>query len=200
MLAPLWVFGVFADAVHDGRPFAFDVPLLELARSLASPSLDRWMLYASDLGYQWFVVPADVALLVLFVAAKRVRKAIFVAASVIGSLALNFATKSVFPRARPSLWESIAPEHSYSFPSGHAMGAATLAAVLVLLTWNRPGRWPVLVLSTAFAAWVGASRVYLGVHYPSDIVAGMLAAVAWCSFAYLIVRPHRHTGNLPDAA
>ena len=70
----------------------------------------------------------------------------------------------------------------------------------MLLTWNRPGRWPVLMLSTAFAAWVGASRVYLGVHYPSDILAGMLAAVAWCSFAYLIIRPHRHTGNLPDAA
>ena len=200
LLAPLWAFGVFADAVDDGRPFAFDIPLLELARSLSSPTLDRWLLYASDLGYQWFVVPADVALLVVLLAGKHVRKAIFVAASVIGSLALNFATKAIFARERPSLWESIAPEHSYSFPSGHAMGAATLAAVLVLLTWNRPGRWHVLVLSTAFATWVGASRVYLGVHYPSDILAGMLAAVAWCSFAYLIIRPHRHTGNLPDAA
>ena len=190
---------MFADAVDDGRPFAFDEPFLQLAHSLASPQLDRWMLYASDLGYQYFVVPADIALLVVLVAGKHVRKAVFVAAAVLGSITLNLATKAIFARERPSLWESIAPEHSYSFPSGHAMGAATLAAVLVLLTWRGRWRWPALLLSSAFAGWVGASRVYLGVHYPSDILAGMLAAVAWCTFAYVIVRPHRHTGNLPDA-
>jgi undecaprenyl-diphosphatase len=199
LLLPLWGFGVMADAVHDGRPFAFDEPFLQLAHAHASPTLDRWMLFASDLGYQWFVVPADVALLVVLLLGKHVRKAIFVATAVIGSLALNFAAKSIFARERPSLWESIAPEHSYSFPSGHAMGAATLAAVLVLLTWNRPWRWPVLLASVGFALWVASSRVYLGVHYPSDILAGMIAAVAWCAVAYLIVRPHRHTGVLPDA-
>jgi membrane-associated phospholipid phosphatase len=200
LLLPLWGFGVMADAVHRGRPFAFDEPFLRLARSAASPHLDRWMLYASDLGYQWLVVPADVALLAILLLGKHVRKAIFVAAAVVGSLAINLAAKTFFARERPSLWESIAPEHSYSFPSGHAMGAATLAAILVLLTWKGRGRWPVAVLSIGFALWVGASRVYLGVHYPSDILAGMVAAVAWCTFAYLIVRPHRHTGVLPDAA
>ena len=199
LLLPLYVFGVFADAVHDGRPFAFDTPFLELAHSLESPTLDRWMLFASDLGYQYLVVPADVALVVLLLHGKHVRKAIFVVTCVVGSLGLNYVAKWFFARERPSLWESIAPEHSYSFPSGHAMGAATLAATLVLLTWNTRWRWPVLLLSTGFAAWVAASRVYLGVHYPSDILAGSIAAVAWCTLAYLIIRPHRHTGVLPDA-
>jgi membrane-associated phospholipid phosphatase len=200
LLLPLYLFGVFADAVHDGRPFAFDIPFLELARAYASPRLDEWMLFASDLGYQYFVVPADVALVVLLLHGKHVRKAIFVATCVVGSLGMNYVAKWFFARERPSLWESIAPEHSYSFPSGHAMGAATLAAVLVLLTWNSRWRWPVLLLATGFAAWVAASRVYLGVHYPSDILAGMIAAVAWCTLSYLIIRPHRHTGVLPDAA
>lgn len=191
---------MFADAVHDGRPFAFDEPFLQLAHSMASPTLDEWMLFASDLGFQYFVVPADIALVVLLLYGKHVRKAIFVGTCVVGSLGLNYVAKWFFARERPALWESIAPEHSYSFPSGHAMGAATLAAVLVLLTWKSRWRWPVLLLSTGFAAWVAASRVYLGVHYPSDILAGTIAAVAWCTFAYLIIRPHRHTGVLPDAA
>ncbi len=199
LLLPLWGFGVLADAVHDGQALAFDEPFLRLAQDVSSPMLDRWMLFASDLGYQWFVIPADIALVVALLLGKHVRKAIFAGSAVLGSLALNFAAKWIFARERPSLWESIAPEHSYSFPSGHAMGAATLAAVLVLLTWNKPWRWPVLLASVAFALWVASSRVYLGVHYPSDILAGMVAAIAWCAVSYLVVRPHRHTGVLPDA-
>lgn len=82
-----------------------------------------------------------------------------------------------------------------SFPSGHAMGSATLAAAVVMLLWRTRWRWPALVLGVCFAVWVGASRVYLGVHYPSDILAGWTAALTWTCLAYLVVRPnHRGTG------
>ena len=89
-----------------------------------------------------------------------------------GSALLNLAAKQAFARDRPSLWESIAPEHNYSFPSGHAMGSMTLAVALVLLAWNTRWRWPVVAAMAVFVPMVGLSRVYLGVHYPSDILAG----------------------------
>src|SRR3546814_8426441 len=89
-----------------------------------------------------------------------------------GSGLLTVVAKQAFARDRPSLWESIAPEHNFSFPSGHAMGSMTLAAVLVLLAWPTRWRWPVVAAMAVFVPMVGLSRVYLGVHFPSDILAG----------------------------
>ena len=100
------------------------------------------------------------------------------------------AAKQLFARQRPSLWESIAPESSFSFPSGHAMGSMTLAMVLVLLCWHTRHRGWVSAAMAGFVLAVGLSRVYLGVHYPSDIMAGWAAACAWTAAVYLLVFPH----------
>src|SRR3546814_9881919 len=67
------------------------------------------------------------------------------------------------------------------------MGSMTLAAVLVLLAWPTRWRWPVVAAMAAFVPMVGLSRVYLGVHFPSDILAGWAAALAWTAGAYLLV-------------
>ena len=155
---------------------------------------------ASDVGYKVGVIPADIVIVMLLLAVKRVRKAVFFALAVGGSALINLGTKLLFQRERPSIWESISPEHSFSFPSGHAMGSMTLAAAVVMLVWhNRLWRWPTVLLALAFAAWVASSRVYLGVHYPSDILAGWVAAIFWTAIVYLSVRPHRHTREVPDA-
>lgn len=176
---PLWAFGELADEVEDGEPFAFDAPLLLLARATASPLLDDAFVLASALGYGWGVIPADIALVAWLTVRRRFAKATFAAVALGGSALLNVAAKHHFQRARPELWPSIAPESTYSFPSGHAMGSATLACVVAVLCWRTRARWPVIAAGIAFAGIVGASRVYLGVHYPSDIVAGWCAAMAW---------------------
>ena len=119
--------------------------------------------------------------------ARRWREATFAGVSLGGSALLNMATKQFFQRDRPALWESIAPEHTFSFPSGHAMGSATLAMVVVLLCWHTRFRWPAVVLAALFALTVGASRIYLGVHYPSDILGGWAAGIAWVSGVYLVL-------------
>ena len=67
------------------------------------------------------------------------------------------------------------------------MGSATLAMVVLLLCWHTRFRWPVVVLAALFALAVGASRIYLGVHYPSDILGGWAAGVAWVSGVYLVL-------------
>lgn len=183
----LWGFGELADEVLDGEPFAFDIPLLQWARGLAAPALDEVMLLVSALGFGWGVIPADILLGLALVLRRRFAEATFAIAATAGSGLLNVAAKQGFRRERPALWDPIAPEATYSFPSGHAMGSATLACVLVLLAWRTRWRTAVLAGSVLFAAAVGASRVYLGVHYPSDILAGWSAAVAWTVVCYFAV-------------
>ena len=187
LLAPLWLFVELADEVHELEVFYFGDPLLWRAHALAGPALDRFFIFVSAIGYQWGVVPVDIALTIGLLVARRWREATFAGVSLGGSALLNMATKQFFQRNRATLGESIAPAHTLSFPSGHAMGSATLAMVVVLLCWHTRWRWPAAALAALFALTVGASRIYLGVHYPSDILGGWAAGIAWVSGVYLVL-------------
>ena len=181
---PLWGFGELVDELREGEVFFFDEPVLNFAHDMARAGFDRFFMFASDLGYHGVIV-ADTLLVVALVLRRRLRASLFAATAVVGSMLLNLAAKHVFARVRPALWDSIAPETTFSFPSGHAMGSITLAWVVVLLWWHlhrapwQAWRWPVTVLAATFVLAVGLSRIYLGVHYPSDILAGWAAASVW---------------------
>ncbi|HSD17360.1 MAG TPA: phosphatase PAP2 family protein [Thermomonas sp.] len=190
LLLPLWGFGELADEVREAEAFPFDAPILQFAHGIARDGFDRAFFLASKLGYEWGVVPCDVVLVLALAATRKLREGLFAGVAIIGSALLNLGAKHLFARQRPTLWESIAPESTFSFPSGHAMGSITLAMVLVLLAWHTRWRWWVTVPMAAFVAMVGLSRVYLGVHYPSDILAGWAVAIGWTVGAYLLVFPH----------
>lgn len=184
---PLWSFGEFAEEVLDGEPFAFDTPLLRLLHATAGPEADSFFVLLSAAGFAWGVIPADVVLVATLVLRRRFREATFAVLALAGSGLINGLAKHSFRRERPSLWESIAPEATYSFPSGHAMASATLVGVLLALAWCTRVRGVVLILGIPFVVGVGLSRVYLGVHYPSDILAGWAVATAWVVAVYLLV-------------
>lgn len=190
MLLPLWGFGELAEEVHEAEAIPFDAPILLFARAMSAAGFDQVFLLCSKLGYQWGVVPFDIAFVLLLAALRRRREGLFAGIALAGSALLNLGTKQLFARARPSLWESISPESSFSFPSGHAMGSMTLAMVLILLAWRTRWRLWVALPMVGFVALVGLSRVYLGVHYPSDILAGWAAACAWTALVWLLVFPH----------
>ena len=198
LLLPLWGFGALAEELHEGEVFAFDAPLLLFARDLASHGFDRIFVSISALGYEWGVVPVDLVLIAWLGLKRWKREGLFAGLALGGSALLNLATKQWFARERPSLWASIAPETTYSFPSGHAMGSMTLASVAVMLAWHTRWRVPVSLAGMAFVLLVGMSRVYLGVHYPSDILAGWCAAGAWSVACYLLV--FRERGPWRDAS
>ena len=198
LLLPLWGFGALAEELHEGVVFAFDAPLLLFARELASHGFDRFFVAISALGYEWGVVPVDLVLIAWLGLKRWKREGLFAGLALGGSALLNLATKQWFARERPSLWASIAPETTYSFPSGHAMGSMTLASVAVMLAWHTRWRVPVSLAGMAFVLLVGMSRVYLGVHYPSDILAGWCAAGAWSVACYLLV--FRERGPWRDAS
>ncbi|KAF1687985.1 hypothetical protein B1992_00675 [Pseudoxanthomonas broegbernensis] len=199
VLLPLWLFAALAGRVHALEDMGLDDALLRWLDGLASPGLDVLVVAVTRAGYEYGVIPADVLLALGLLAWRRWREAVFAIAAFAGSAVLNVATKQAFQRERPSLWASVAPEDTFSFPSGHAMGSMTLAVVCVLLAWHTRWRWPVLALASAFTVAVGVSRLYLGVHYPSDVIAGWAAGLAWAAGAYLVLfrrcRPWRRRAS-----
>jgi len=187
VLIPLWVFGALAEDVLDQESFFFDVPILLFMHTHATPVLDLVMVFFSLIGYRFGVIPIGVLVLVLFVRRRRWGDALFWGLAVGGAAMLNLAAKQSFERIRPALWLSIAPETTYSFPSGHAMGSMALAAALVVLAWPTRWRQVTLIVGSLFVLLVGLSRVYLGVHYPSDILAGWTASLAWVTGVSLVL-------------
>jgi undecaprenyl-diphosphatase len=113
-----------------------------------------------------------------------------------GCIVINRIAKVLLHRVRPHLWVSPAPEFDYGFPSGHAMASMTLVVMLVILSWNSRGRWFVLIAGTLFVIMIGWTRLYLGVHYPSDILAGWMAALSWAVGVSILIRPNQEFERL----
>ena len=114
------------------------------------------------------------------------------AAALIGTALLNTTLKAVIQRLRPQLPEPWITETGWSFPSGHAMGSLVAYGFLAyLLTQMSPAEFPrrtaVMVLAT-LVLLIGFSRIYLGVHYLSDVIGGYAAATVWLTFCILITR------------
>lgn len=189
VLAPLFGFGMLAEDIIDKELFYFDAPILQFLHAHASPLLDHLMVCASRAGSAWGLVPAITLVAAWLYRRDERARARFWLLSTAGAALLNLLAKYSFARARPALWTSILPEHTYSFPSGHAMASMAASAALVCLLW-REGRWRWLALAacTLFVLLVGTSRVYLGVHYPSDVLAGWLSSLAWVTGLALLMR------------
>jgi membrane-associated phospholipid phosphatase len=190
VLIPLWVFGELADEVLEREDLFFDRPILLFLHSYATPLFDQFMLLCSLLGYQYGVIPIDLAVAALLIVRRRWGDMLFWSFAVGGAALLNLAAKHSFGRARPDLWISIAPEPTLSFPSGHAMGSMACVAAAIVLLWPTRWRVPLLMAGVPFVFLVGLSRVYLGVHYPSDILAGWTASLAWVAGISLTMYGH----------
>ncbi len=188
ILAPLFVFGSLAEDVWAREGFAWDLPLLRLVHARATPTLDTTMLFFTRVGAPLPMIAFVGVILLALLARRRWHAAAFFALAVGGAAGLNVVAKLVFQRARPALWPSLVTETDYGFPSGHAMGSLAVVAALVLLLRGTRWRWPLLAIGGAFVAAVGLSRVYLGVHYPSDILAGWCASLAWVAGVWLLLR------------
>jgi membrane-associated phospholipid phosphatase/uncharacterized membrane protein YkvA (DUF1232 family) len=147
--------------------------------------------FSRDAG-AWVLTPLVVALTLALVVARRWRHALLLALAMVLETALDPLLKHVIGRPRPALFEVLlhkAP--GFGFPSGHAMAAGALAGALAAICWRTPWRWPVVGLGFVYALGVGASRVYIGVHYPSDVIGGWLAACVLVSTLCLLVAPRR---------
>ncbi len=188
---PLQIFGLLALEVWQNEGgFPWDVPILEAIHTTSQPQLDVFATTLTKFG-KFRVVSAIVGVIGLaFLFMRRWRSLTYLLTTVVGSSFVNRTAKELIHRVRPHLWDSPTPELGYAFPSNHAMGSMALVAALVILTWGSAWRWLVLILGSLFVVAIGWTRLYLGVHFPSDILAGWMVSVAWAIGVSLILKPH----------
>lgn len=173
------LFVALASEIREQEQLPFDQPILEWVHGAATPALDTVVAATTDFGYVWWV--GGIAALVLgwLLFRRRFLASAFVAISLGGSTLINLALKALFQRDRPMLWERLVTENTASFPSGHAMASCALALVLVVLCWPTRWRWWMVSAAVCYVGYVGWTRLYLGVHYPSDIIAGWAVSSVW---------------------
>ena len=187
ILLPLALFGKLADEIHEGDSFSWDTSVLHFIHQHATPFWN-WVFVTAEQTGGLFTIPFLVAMIFGLRFLKRPENSTFFALAVVGAYAINLACKAFFQRARPSLWESPLPESNYSFPSGHAMVSMAVAVAFIELSWDTKWRWPVLFASLLGTFIIGFSRMYLGVHYPSDVLAGWSASLIWTCGLFLILK------------
>ena len=135
----------------------------------------------TQLGAPILIELATVLLVIVLIRLRRRRSALFLAACVAGAYVLSTTGKLVVDRARPVFPDPISHARGASFPSGHATGSAAfyLAVAVVLLSMQRPRRGLLLAAAFVVPLVVAATRVVLGVHYVSDVTAGLLIGWGW---------------------
>jgi undecaprenyl-diphosphatase len=144
---------------------------------------------STALGPEAVTVLAMVAALV-FALRREMTAAFLVVASPLGASMIENVLKTLVGRHRPHLWPGAQVLHSYSFPSGHATDAAALFAALCFLAWSR---WDArrsiaaTAVSCLLVLAVGVSRVYLGVHWPTDVIGGFSLALCWVSLLVVLL-------------
>ena len=192
LVMPWVVFVNVAEDIWESGGFVGDKQILEFLHRNSTPWLDRLALAFTAAGDPLPMgILAVVITLGLAVWGSRLQ-AWFFGLSVGGAMGLNLLVKLLFARPRPALWISLKPAFYYSFPSGHAMGAAAVATAVGLLLWQHRGYWLAWALGLLFVLGVGWSRVYLGVHYPSDVLAGWTGSVGWVAALHILFSPAFH--------
>jgi undecaprenyl-diphosphatase len=175
----IWI----AAEVASGRGAAFDEAVRHAVQARAFSGLTCVMLWMTQLGAWWFLVPAGLLVVWRLAATGRKHGAILLAGSALGGEGLTQILKLVFHRTRPQAFFGLTSPANYSFPSGHAITACcfwgVLAAILAARArsgWAKAGLW---TSAAVLAVLVGFSRVYLGMHYPTDVLAGYAVGVMW---------------------
>ena len=178
----VWAFAEITEEVIEGESRAFDRAVLLWIETNVPAWLDGPMRAVTTLGYYYVVLPLLAAISIAFYLKGWRLSAIMLVVSTAGGVFLTTVLKAVFRRARPEIIDSGYTAGFYSFPSGHATVAVGFYGALALILayhLRGPARWAVVLIGTVVVLLIGFSRLYLGVHYPTDVLAGFLAAPLW---------------------
>ena len=185
---PVIIFFRIAGEILEREPIGIDTTILNWIHSQATPTLNSIFFDITTLGNIEFVVPFTILLVALLLYNKHRRHAMIVFFGVGGAAAANLILKLLFERDRPTFWPSLITETGYSFPSGHAMVTAALILCIIAILWKTKWRVVAIILGAIIILLVGFSRLYLGVHYPSDVIAGWSASAVWVAIVLLLTK------------
>jgi undecaprenyl-diphosphatase len=202
-----WSFVEVVDEVGEGEARGVDRALLLALRNPADgadPIGPTWLEEVgrdlTALGGSAVLVLVTLAVVGYLLLAHKPRAATFLSSSVLGALVLSVALKRLFDRPRPDVVPHLAHAFSPSFPSGHSMLSAavylTLGALLARLEARLVIKAYLLLWALLLAFLVGVSRVYVGVHWPTDVLAGWAAGAAWAALCWLVTRALQRRGRV----
>jgi membrane-associated phospholipid phosphatase len=187
--AALFLFGRLAEEMMEGDTQQFDSVVRNAVHQHATPLLTGAMQTFSFLGSTAWVAIFGLLVACACFYLKRPRIAVFLAITMAGVGTLDYVLKLAFHRPRPIAFYGVSPS-SYSFPSGHALGSfcfyGVLAAVLAKRTIGRKLKFLIWLAAALLVGMIGLSRIYLGVHYPSDVIAGYLAGAVWVTAVNIV--------------
>lgn len=181
---------VVASAIQRSETYAVDTFGNTYIHGFQSPVMDVVMIAATEIGRDLGLVAIATVVSIVLIRAKRDREALFIAVVLGGSILLNWAMKLFFHRARPVVPWAVTPA-DYSFPSGHSMNSMALGLAIALVVWRLAGpRWGAVafVAGCLAAGVIGLSRVYLGAHYPTDVLGGFATAALWAGIVVGVFR------------
>ncbi|MBD2344208.1 phosphatase PAP2 family protein [Anabaena subtropica] len=180
--------------------YGLDESILLGLQNLHNPLFDQIMQSITFLGEPLPLLLISSGLSVYFWRGDRRREATGLSIATIGAVGLNYLLKELFARARPALWDHIVNVVHYSFPSGHAMVSTAVYGYIGYVLAKEFPQWrrPILASTVALILAIGFSRLYLGVHWPTDVLAGYTAGLLWLivSILYLESTTPNLTPNL----
>ncbi|MEC0094030.1 phosphatase PAP2 family protein [Paenibacillus macquariensis] len=183
-------FAVIAILVGEQNIAWFDNRLISLIQGQENVVLTPIMKFFTFIGSGLPITIITIIIMVVLYSVLKFRwELLFFVGVIAGSALLNVVLKLIFHRARPTI-HRIVEANGYSFPSGHSMAAFTLYGVLCFLLWKHARgaftRFLLIIIGSIMILAIGVSRIYLGVHYPSDVVGGYLASGTWLAVSIWI--------------
>jgi undecaprenyl-diphosphatase len=195
----LFLFIEIVDELREKELVRFDERVIDYVQAFISPRLTEFMQVITFLGsVKWLAFAVIIAGVLLFIFKKRSLAIFMVISSGVGAL-FNILLKWIFKRERPDI-RPLIEEQGFSFPSGHSMGSfifyGSLAYMIVHLAKKRRWKTAWVLLLGFFIVSIGLSRIYLGVHFPSDVIAGFAAGGVWLTIMILGFRYFEFRKNL----
>ncbi|MDF2961331.1 MAG: phosphatase family protein [Paenibacillus sp.] len=180
-------FAFIAAIIHERQADPFDKTIMEVVYSYRSTGFTSFIKGIAFIGSEWMVGILVLVFSLFFFILLRYRRRLFFFIGVIaGSVLLNEGLKLLFHRKRPTL-DRIMDAAGSSFPSGQSMIAVVLYGILIFLLWphltSALKRWTAILLGISIITAIGFSRIYLGVHYPTDVLGGYTAGGSWLCVA-----------------
>lgn len=194
-LLSLLLFIVIANEMVLENENSLDLIAFRKLRAMTNASTTSVMLFITFFGSTYFLLPAYILLIGYFLLFKKRRLSLDVAAVGITSTIILFSLKAIFHRHRPPdpLVQNV---NGFSFPSGHSFCSFTFFGLLIYILWNHQMnavvRWAATIFFFLLAAAIAFSRVYLHVHYASDVVAGFSLCIVWLGLSFWLMRKYKH--------
>ncbi|GAP94477.1 phosphatase PAP2 family protein [Leptolyngbya sp. NIES-2104] len=194
----LWGFAELAETVMRDQTQAFDTSVLLAIQKLQAPWLTPIIVFITCIGDPTILLIVGTLMSAVLLMRHQKSEAMTIALGGFGALGLNLLLKRLFERSRPELWSRTVEVKFYSFPSGHAMLSIVMYGLLgYLLATRYPKYRNLIILSMLILiALIGFSRMYLGVHWFTDIIAGYAAGFVWLMTCVLSLEIWRHRKDL----